>query len=120
MASETAKRLRDRRLNVWNEAKKIAEDAAGENRSFTPEEQGKWDAMQDEMRTLDTRIGAVLDTEKRAKQADDAFNDLEGRPREGAANPAQRDMAQEVRKWARGEDGAGRALEIRRQSSGSG
>ena len=118
MASETAKRLRDRRLNVWNEAKKIAEDAAGENRSFTPEEQGKWDAMQDEMRTLDTRIGAVLDTEKRAKQADDAFNDLEGRPREGAANPAQRDMAQEVRKWARGEDGAGRALEIRRQAQG--
>ncbi len=28
MASEVAKRLRDRRLNVWNEAKKIAEDAA--------------------------------------------------------------------------------------------
>jgi len=62
MASEVAKRLRDRRLGVWNEAKKIAEDAAAENRAFTPEEQGKWDAMQEEMRTLDTRIGAVLDT----------------------------------------------------------
>lgn len=118
MASEVAKRLRDRRLNVWNEAKKIAEDAAAENRAFTPEEQGKWDAMQEEMRTLDTRIGAVLDTEKRAKAADDAFNDLEGRPREGGGQPPQSDMAAEVRKWARGEDGASRALEIRRQASG--
>ena len=118
MASEVAKRLRDRRLSVWNEAKKIAEDAAAENRAFTPEEQGKWDAMQEEMRTLDTRIGAVLDTEKRAKQADDAFNDLEGRPREGAQEQRQSDMAAEVRKWARGEDGAPRALEIRRQASG--
>jgi HK97 family phage major capsid protein len=119
MASETAKRLRDRRLGVWNDAKKIAEDAAGENRSFTPEEQGRWDAMQDEMRTLDERIGAVLDTEKRAKQADDAFNDLEGRPRQGEGAPtAQRNMDTEIRKWARGEDGAGRAMEIRRQASG--
>jgi len=119
MASEVAKRLRDRRLNVWNDAKKIAEDAAAENRAFTPEEQGKWDAMQEEMRTLDQRIGAVLDTEKRAKAADDAFNDLEGRPREsGGGEQRQSDIAAEVRKWARGEDGAPRTLEIRRQASG--
>ena len=56
MASETAKRLRDRRLNVWNEAKAIAESAASENRALTDEEQGKWDAMQEEMTKLDTRI----------------------------------------------------------------
>lgn len=119
MASEVAKRLRDRRLSVWNEAKKIAEDAAGENRAFTPEEQGKWDAMQEEMRTLDQRIGAVLDTEKRAKQADDAFNDLDGRPkseRAGAASLSPQD--EEVRRWARGEQGAPRNLEIRRQGNG--
>jgi HK97 family phage major capsid protein len=118
MASEVAKRLRDRRLGVWNEAKKIAEDAAAENRSFTPEEQGKWDAMQEEMRTLDQRIGAVLDTEKRAKQADDAFNDLEGRPKSGEGSPQQRDMSEEIRKWARGEQGSPRAIEIRRQAQG--
>jgi HK97 family phage major capsid protein len=118
MASEVAKRLRDRRLNVWNDAKKIAEDAAAENRAFTPEEQGKWDAMQEEMRTLDQRIGAVLDTEKRAKAADDAFNDLEGRPRESGGEQRQSDIAAEVRKWARGEDGAPRTLEIRRQAAG--
>jgi len=122
MASETAKRLRDRRLSVWNEAKKIAEDAAGENRAFTPEEQGKWDAMQEEMRTLDVRIGAVLDTEKRAKAADDAFNDLEGRPRDAQRAGGQAgsvgQQAEEIRKWARGADGAPRAIEVRRQAPG--
>jgi hypothetical protein len=33
-----------RRLNVWNDAKKIAEQAAEENRSLTDDEQGRWDA----------------------------------------------------------------------------
>ena len=92
MASEVAKRLRDRRLNVWNDAKKIAEDAAGENSaSFTPEEQGRWDAMQEEMGTLDTRIKAVLDTEKRAADADKAYDDLAGKQvdKRGANSPAQ-------------------------------
>jgi HK97 family phage major capsid protein len=119
MASEVAKRLRDRRLNVWNEAKKIAEDAAGENRAFTPEEQGRWDAMQEEMKTLDVRIGAVLDTEKRAKEADASFEALQDRPREsrGQAGPGGAQV-EEIRKWARGEPGAPRAIEIRRMAEG--
>jgi len=112
-----AKRLRDRRQNVWNEAKGIAEAAATENRALTDEEQGKWDAMQEEMTKLDTRIRAVLDTEKRAKEADEAFDALSGRKPE--TGQAQRTaggtrMLDEVRKWARGEDGAPRNLEIRR------
>ena len=45
MASEVAKRLRDRRMNVWNEAKKLAEDAAQENRALTDGEQGTWDQL---------------------------------------------------------------------------
>jgi HK97 family phage major capsid protein len=119
MASEVAKRLRDRRMNVWNEAKAIAEAAANENRAFTPEEQGKWDAMNEEMTTLDTRIKAVLDTEQRAKQADDAYNELEGRPKTGTpGTPAQRDTLEEIRKWARGDEGIGRALEIRHGAPG--
>src|ERR1700761_6701089 len=86
VASEVAKRLRDRRQNVWTEARKIAEDAAQENRSFTDEEQGRWDAMQEEMSKLDTRIRAVLDTEKRSKDADDAFDALSGKkPEQGQA-----------------------------------
>lgn len=117
MASEVAKRLRDRRQNVWNEAKTIAESAAQENRALTDEEQGKWDAMQEEMGKLDTRIRAVLDTERRAKEADDAFDALSGRkPDAGQAarTAGGGEMLAELRKWARGDEGAGRALEIRR------
>jgi len=117
MASEVAKRLRDRRQDVWNDAKKIAEDAASENRALTDEEQGKWDAMQEEMQRLDTRIRAVLDTEKRAKDAEEAFDALSGkRPEQGQAQRTAggHKMLEEIRKWARGEEGAPRNLEIRR------
>jgi HK97 family phage major capsid protein len=117
MPSEVAKRLRDRRLSVWEEAKGIAEKAAEENRALSEEEQGRWDALQEEMQKLDTRIRAVLDTEKRAKDADDAFDALSGKkPAAGtaAATAGGSRMLEEVRKWARGDDGAGRALEVRR------
>jgi HK97 family phage major capsid protein len=111
VASEVAKRLRDRRMNVWNDAKAIAETASEENRALTDEEQGRWDAYQEEMSKLDTRIRAVLDTEKRAKDADEAFDALSGKQ---AGAPARRPAARgparlcsaEVRKWARGEEGA--------------
>src|SRR5215472_13181406 len=107
MASEVAKRLRDRRMNVRNDAKAIAESAAEENRALTDEEQGRWDALQEEMTRLDTRIRAVLDTEKRAKEADDAFDALSGRqPDQGQAarTAGGPRMLEEVRKWARGEE----------------
>ena len=90
---------------------------------MTPEEQGKWDAMQEEMSTLDTRIKAVLDTEKRAKEADDAFDELSGRPKqqpgpENRGGGSQRNLLEDVRKWARGDDGAPRVLEIRHGAPG--
>ena len=120
MASEVVKRLRDRRLQVWEEAKKIATDAAGEQRAMTPDEQGRWDIAQEEMTKLDERIRSSLDAEKRAKDADQAFDDLSGRKKDVAAGApaAQRDMTEEIRKWARGEQGAPKALEIRRQAPG--
>jgi HK97 family phage major capsid protein len=104
-------------MNVWNDAKGIAESAAEENRALTDEEQGRWDALQEEMTKLDTRIRAVLDTEKRAKEADDAFDALSGkRPEQGQAQRTAGGgkMLEEIRKWARGEEGAARHLEIRR------
>ena len=52
MASEVTKRLRDRRLNVWEQCKALADGAATENRAFTAEEQGKWDVLNEEMDTL--------------------------------------------------------------------
>ncbi len=112
--SEIAKRLRDRRLNVWNEARELADTAAEENRAFTAEEQGKWDALNSELDALDKRIGGVLDQEKRAKDADDAFNALTGKPVTGPAGstPAPGGGSQgELRKFFSG--GAGRTFDVR-------
>jgi HK97 family phage major capsid protein len=110
--SEVAKRLRDRRLNVWEEAKGLADSAANENRAFSAEEQGKWDALNEELDKLDVRIKSVLDTEKRAKDADAAFDALAGkRPSEGrGAEPQQQ---AELRAWLRGDSGTPRFLDIR-------
>ena len=119
MASEVAKRLRDRRLNVWNDAKKIAEDAAQENRSFTPDEQGRWEAMQEEMSTLDTRIKAVLDTEKRSREADETYNSLADKPVERSGAGQGSAQAEEIRKWAKGEAGA-KAMEFRHNTDATG
>lgn len=114
MASEVAKRLRDRRLNVWNEAKGLADSAAEENRAFSAEEQGKWDALNEEIDKLDVRIKSVLETEQRAKDADMAYDALSGKK----ADPAKRgevDVSKyqtEMRSFFRGEQGSPRTFEV--------
>lgn len=124
--SDVAKTLRDRRLNVWNEAKALAEDAAEQNRAFTAEEQGKWEALNEELDKLDERIKSVLDTQKRAKDADDAFDSVtSGRktePRRTTSSGMQQqgstgDWQEEFRAFARGDQGAPRYYEIRHDPS---
>ena len=83
-------RLRERRARVWEEAKALADGAADENRSFSAEEQGKWDAMNEDLDNLDTRIKSALDTEKRANDADALFNEVRGAKPESKGPEAQR------------------------------
>lgn len=116
--SDVINRLRDRRLSVWNEAKGIADRAAEDNRNFTPEEQGQWDGLNAELDQLDQRIKAAIDTEQRAKDQDEAFNRLSGRPadqRGANAQPEQR--TQELRSFLRGDPGAGRVFDVRPDTS---
>lgn len=112
--SGIASTLRDRRLNVWEQAKAIATKASEEGRSFTPDEQGTWEALNEELDKLDTRIKAVLEQEQRAKDADAAFDRLAGKPQDRGAPPAGgQDTATELRAFLRGESGAPRAYEVR-------
>ena len=95
MASEVAKRLRDRRLSVWNEARGLAESAAESNRAFSAEEQGTWEALNSELDELDKRIKSVLDTEQRSRDADAAFDRLGGSAKQAQAQgPAGQGMQQ--------------------------
>src|SRR5258708_3847667 len=80
--SEVAKRLRDRRLNVWNEARAIVEKAAEENREMTPDEDGTWKRQMEELDKIDGQLGGVLTAEKRSKDTDAAFDAIGKRPAE--------------------------------------
>lgn len=107
--SEIAKRLRERRQNVWEQAKALADKATEENRAFTAEEQGSWDQLNEELDKLDTRIKAVLDGEKRSKDADEAMAALAGggrgtEQRGGVVAPAgEKELADQFRRLAEGE-----------------
>jgi HK97 family phage major capsid protein len=118
VASSTAQTLQDRRLNLWNEARAIIEDAANENRDITPEEQGRWEGRMGEIDKLDARLRGVLEAEKRAKDTDNAFDAITTRPvdqRAGAvaAQSDGRDVNEEIRAMLRGEAGAAKSIEVR-------
>ena len=109
--SDVAKRLRDVRLNLWNEARGIADSAADENRNFTAEEQGRWEALNDQINKLDERIGAVLEQEKRARETDAAFDALAGKAKTRDGDDAG-GFGTQLRKFLMGE--AGRTLDLDR------
>lgn len=101
--SEVVERLRERRAQVWEEAKELADRAADENRQFTGEEEGKWQNLNAELDALDKRIKNVLDGELRAKETEDAFAKLEGKPRERGKDNRGQGQESELRAFLRGE-----------------
>jgi HK97 family phage major capsid protein len=114
--SEMVQRLRERRAQVWEQMKGIADRSTEENRNLTAEEQGQWDVMNEELDKLDTRIKSALDTEQRAKDADAAFERLSGGQRssngggqmERRGEPAPAgggERSEELRSFLRGERG---------------
>jgi HK97 family phage major capsid protein len=121
LMSEMVQRLRERRAQVWEQMKGIADRSTEENRNLTAEEQGQWDVMNEELDKLDTRIKAALDTEQRAKDADAAFERLNGkgsgqrggsgagqqerRGEQGPAGGGSGSGAEELRSFLRGERG---------------
>ena len=109
--SEVAKALRERRQNVWEQAKALADKAAEENRAFSGEEEATWTALNAELDALDKRIKAVLEGEQRAKDAEDAMTRLRGEPRKGGKGGPEQPGDEELRKFLRGE--GPRAFDVR-------
>jgi HK97 family phage major capsid protein len=119
--SDMVVRLRERRAKIWEDLKAIADKATEDNRAFEASEQGAWDAMNEEMDKLDQRIKSALDTEKRAKEADESFEALtrqekrgggrDGGGRDGGQQAPQ--SSEELRKFLRGEPGSPRSYEVR-------
>jgi HK97 family phage major capsid protein len=86
--SDILNKLRDRRLNVWEQAKSLADAAAEANRAFDATEETTWTALNAEIQALDTRMTAILEGEKRAKDAEDSYQSLMGKPADKAGKPA--------------------------------
>jgi HK97 family phage major capsid protein len=122
VASEVTKRLRDRRLNVWEQCKELADRAATENRAFSAEEMGSWGVMNEELDNLDKQIKSALEAEQRSKDADAAFDRIGGIKPEfgagagaggGAVQGERRDAINgELRAFLAGGQGAPRHYEI--------
>ncbi|MEU0102398.1 phage major capsid protein [Streptomyces sp. NPDC006267] len=100
--SEVAKALRDRRMNVWEQAKALADKAADENRNFSGEEESSWTSLNSELDALDKRIKAVVEGEQRAKDTEDAMSKLRGEPR-GKGGHGGDVGADELRKFLTGD-----------------
>lgn len=103
--SEMVKQLRERRSNVWEQAKELADKAAEENRAFSGEEESKWQSLNAELDALDVRIKSVIDGEQRAKDIEDSFGKLTGKPKDKDA-PKEDKSVSELRAFLKGETNA--------------
>src|SRR5215207_208408 len=112
--SEIANRLRDRRLNLVSSMRELVDRTVEEGRDLSAEESGQFQAMNEEIDRLDERIKGVLDQEKRAKDADDAFNAIKRKPVTGNADTraaggdkgSGEDFSEELRQFAQGHRGS--------------
>ncbi|MGC5330990.1 phage major capsid protein [Micromonospora sp. DT62] len=108
--SEIANRLRERRNNVWEQAKGLADRVADENRNFTGEEQRQWDELNAELDGIDSRIKSVIEGEKRAQDTEAEFARFRGEPKRQESRGQE---SAELRSVLLGEVGAARTYTVR-------
>lgn len=78
--SEVIKAIKERRAKVWEQMKALADTASNENRNFTGEEEGTWQALEAELGKLDQRAAAIAEGEQRAADVEASFARLAGKP----------------------------------------
>lgn len=113
MSDELMRKLSERRMNVWEQAKALLEDAESESRALTSEEEAQWTAMNSDLDALDQRINQIADAEKRAADQAAAFEAIERTP---VTRPSGDGAVDAVRAFTRGET---RSLEVSAQALGA-
>ena len=76
----TIQELRDKRLNVWGQAKALNDKVKAESRAFTSEEQVSWDKMNSDLDALAGQIKVEEQAEARAREFAGRVNPGVGRP----------------------------------------
>jgi HK97 family phage major capsid protein len=102
--SDLAQKLVDRRVSLVKNMQEIAERAVDENRDMSAEEDKTFTTMNAEVDALQKRIEAVIEGETRAKDTEEAFDRLAGKPQE-RKTPSENKERDELRSWMRGQGG---------------
>ena len=102
--SEVVTRLLERRANLVNQMREVAERAVDENRDMSAEEDRQFTEMNAEVDALQKRADAMLEGEKRAQEIEQTYNTLQGKPQE-RNTPKEDKVASELRSWMRGQGG---------------
>jgi HK97 family phage major capsid protein len=110
--SEVVKRLQERRLRIYNEARALADHAAEENRNFTGEEERQWTELNGEIDAIDQRIKSILAGEKRAKEQEDTIREIEGRSIDPVQAAAPGSFSAEFRNFLTGGPNAPSFFEV--------
>lgn len=93
-------RLHEARLRAWNEIRAISDAAAAEARDFTAEDEAAWSKGNADIEAIDSRLGALLDAEKRTADIEAALAKYGPVEAPAAAAPTTED---ELRALGRGE-----------------
>ena len=80
--SEVAKKLLERRANLVNQMREVAERAVDEGRDMTGDENRQYTEMNAEVDALHERAQSMLEGEKRAQEIEQSFANLSGKPQE--------------------------------------
>ena len=94
-------RLHEARLRAWNEIRAISDAAAAEARDFTAEDEAAWAKGNADIEAIDSRLGALLDAEKRTADIEAAL--AKYGPVEAPAAAPEMTTEDELRALGRGE-----------------
>lgn len=97
--SDLAQKLVDRRVGLVKKMQEVAERAVDENRDMSADEDRQFTEMNAEVDALQKRIDAVIEGEKRAKDTEEAFASLSGKPIERAGAQGGDKVRQDLRAW---------------------
>ncbi len=102
--SNTVSRLLERRANLVNQMREVAERAVDENRDMSAEEDRQFTEMNAEVDALQKRADAMLEGEKRAQEIEASFADISGKPQERKTTQDDKGES-ELRSFLLGESG---------------
>ena len=94
-------RLHEARLRAWNEIRAISDAAAAEGRDFTAEDEAAWAKGNADIEAIDSRLGVLLDAEKRTADIEAAL--AKYGPVEAPAVAPEMTTEDELRALGRGE-----------------